>query len=46
MDATVEGKQFQDVVGGYQRFDVFQINVDRTRRTPVTFSDISEQNMQ
>ncbi|KAJ6008881.1 hypothetical protein N7522_003897 [Penicillium canescens] len=47
MDATVEGKQFQDVVGGYQRFDVFQINVDRTRRTPVTFSDIlEEQNVQ
>ncbi|OAA59042.1 Nitrilase/cyanide hydratase and apolipoprotein N-acyltransferase [Niveomyces insectorum RCEF 264] len=37
--ATVEGKQFQDVVGGYQRFDVFQLKVDRSRQTPITFTN-------
>ncbi|RFU35729.1 hypothetical protein B7463_g579, partial [Scytalidium lignicola] len=36
---TVEGKQFQDVVGGYQRFDVFQMKVDRSRQTPITFTN-------
>ncbi|KAF4547542.1 Carbon-nitrogen hydrolase-like protein 2 [Elsinoe fawcettii] len=39
LSKTVEGKQYHDVVGGYQRFDVFQVNVDRTRREPVTFSE-------
>jgi nitrilase len=34
---TVEGKQFQDIVGGYQRFDVFDVKVDTTRRFPATF---------
>ncbi|KAJ6017383.1 nitrilase [Penicillium sp. IBT 35674x] len=42
MAATIEGKQFQDVVGGYQRFDVFQVKVDRSRRTPVTFTNSLE----
>ncbi|KAJ5809814.1 nitrilase [Penicillium pulvis] len=39
MTTTIEGKQFQDVVGGYQRFDVFQVKVDRSRQTPVTFTN-------
>jgi nitrilase len=33
----VEGKQYHDVVGGYQRFDVFDLKVDRSRREPATF---------
>ncbi|CAM1510579.1 Fc.00g009140.m01.CDS01 [Cosmosporella sp. VM-42] len=39
MDLTdcIEGKQYHDVVGGYQRLDVFQVKVDRTRRQPVNF---------
>ncbi|PNS15219.1 COP9 signalosome complex subunit 4 [Sphaceloma murrayae] len=33
----IEGKQYHDVVGGYQRLDVFQLNVDRSRREPARF---------
>ncbi|GLA27448.1 hypothetical protein AnigIFM63326_004655 [Aspergillus niger] len=34
---TVEGKQYHDVVGGYQRLDVFDLRVNRSRREPVQF---------
>ncbi|KAI0006329.1 nitrilase [Xylariaceae sp. FL0662B] len=37
LEDCVEGKQYHDVVGGYQRFDVFDLKVNRTRRNPVTF---------
>lgn len=33
----IEGKQYHDVVGGYQRLDVFDLQVDRRRREPVNF---------
>lgn len=39
LDACIEGKQYHDVVGGYQRLDVFDLKVDRSRRDPVRFSD-------
>jgi len=32
----VEPKQFHDTVGGYQRFDVFDVKVNRARRGPET----------
>jgi nitrilase len=35
----VEPKQFHDVVGYYNRFDVFQLNVNRTRLKPIAFED-------
>lgn len=35
----IEGKQYHDVVGGYQRFDIFDLKVDRRRREPVGFTD-------
>src|SRR5207302_4244387 len=35
--ACVEPKQFHDVVGYYNRFDVFNLTVDRTRRGPVAW---------
>jgi nitrilase len=37
----VEGKQFHDLLGGYQRFDVFELRVDRTRKDgAVVFTDV------
>lgn len=33
----VEPKQFHDVVGYYNRFDIFRLAVDRTPREPATF---------
>jgi aliphatic nitrilase len=40
--ACVEPKQFHDVVGYYNRFDVFKLTVDRTRLRPVTWREASE----
>lgn len=37
LDDGVEGKQYHDVSGGYQRPDVFGFVVDRRRRENVTF---------
>ena len=39
LDACVEGKQYHDVVGGYQRLDVFDLKVDRRRKEPAVFID-------
>lgn len=39
LELCIEGKQYHDVTGGYQRFDVFNLSVDRRRRDPVTFVD-------
>jgi nitrilase len=36
---SVEPKQFHDVVGSYNRFDIFTLSVDRSARPPATFSD-------
>ena len=33
----VEPKQFHDVVGYYNRFDIFRLEVDRSGRQPITF---------
>ncbi|KAB8201674.1 carbon-nitrogen hydrolase [Aspergillus parasiticus] len=34
----VEGKQYHDTAGGYQRMDVFDLQVNRTRHQPVRFT--------
>jgi len=34
----VEPKQFHDVTGYYNRFDIFTLNVDRRRVRPITFT--------
>ncbi|KAK1730004.1 carbon-nitrogen hydrolase [Colletotrichum acutatum] len=34
------GKQYHDVIGGYQRLDVFDVKVDRRRREPVLIESI------
>ena len=36
---SVEPKQFHDVVGSYNRFDIFTLSVDRSTRRPATFID-------
>jgi len=38
----VEPKQFHDVVGYYNRFDVFKLSVDQTPRDPATFTGFVE----
>jgi nitrilase len=35
----VEPKQFHDVVGYYNRFDVFSLTIDRSQRDPAVFVD-------
>ena len=40
--ACVEPKQFHDVVGYYNRFDVFKLTVDRRRLRPVEWRDSPE----
>jgi hypothetical protein len=34
---SVEPKQFHDVVGYYNRFDVFRLEVNRTANRPIHF---------
>ena len=41
LEACIEGKQYHDVVGGYQRLDVFDLKVNRLRKDPVRFTDES-----
>ena len=39
LDRCVEPKQFHDVVGYYNRFDVFDLSVNRARLVPAKFRD-------
>jgi aliphatic nitrilase len=39
LNACVEPKQFHDVVGYYNRFDVFDLKVNRRRLQPATFTN-------
>ncbi len=36
---AIEQKRIHDVVGYYNRFDIFRLNVDRTANRPVSFQD-------
>jgi len=36
----VEPKQFHDVVGYYNRFDIFNLTIDRSPREPASFVDV------
>jgi len=38
----VEPKQFHDVVGYYNRFDIFDLTVTRRRLSPIRFADAAE----
>ncbi len=37
LNRCIEPKQFHDVVGYYNRFDIFDLSIDRTRLTPARF---------
>ncbi|KIW88796.1 uncharacterized protein Z519_10843 [Cladophialophora bantiana CBS 173.52] len=39
LNECIEGKQYHDVAGGYQRFDVFSLQVNRQRHEPAQFHD-------
>lgn len=39
---SVEPKQFHDVVGYYNRFDIFDLRIDRSKHDPARFYDIIE----
>jgi aliphatic nitrilase len=41
----IEPKQFHDVVGYYNRFDVFDLTVNRKRLVPATFVDSAERDV-
>ncbi len=38
----VEPKQFHDISGGYNRFDIFQLTVNRSSHRPIQFARVSE----
>ncbi len=46
LSECVEPKQFHDVSGGYNRFDIFQLTVDRTPHRPVQFTGSTERKPQ
>ena len=46
LSECVEPKQFHDVSGGYNRFDIFQLTVNRTPNRPIRFVSISEREQQ
>lgn len=39
LNRCIEPKQFHDVVGYYNRFDIFALSVDRMRQEPVTWRE-------
>ncbi|KAI3395874.1 hypothetical protein diail_811 [Diaporthe ilicicola] len=39
LEDCIEGKQYHDVAGGYQRLDVFDLRVNRHRKSPANFLD-------
>jgi nitrilase len=38
LESCIEPKQFHDLSGSYNRFDIFQLTVDRRRQQPIVFS--------
>jgi len=39
LNRCIEPRQFHDIVGGYNRFDIFSLSVDRTARSPAYFDE-------
>jgi aliphatic nitrilase len=46
LSECVEPKQFHDVSGGYNRFDIFQLTVNRTPNRPIQFASFPERESQ
>lgn len=44
LNKTIVPKQFHDLVGGYNRFDVFKLRVNRSPNVPIEFTDSTEAN--
>lgn len=42
LEDCIEGKQYHDISGGYQRLDVFDLKVNRHRKRPAVFLDNAE----
>jgi len=42
LSRCIEPKQFHDVVGYYNRFDVFDLKINRKRLMPATFVDAGD----
>ena len=38
----IQPKQMHDIIGGYNRFDIFDLRVDRTPRTSAAFADLGD----
>lgn len=43
LSRCIQPKQMHDIVGHYNRFDIFELSVDRTPRTPVRLCDPAPQ---
>jgi predicted amidohydrolase len=43
LEQCIEPKQLQDIIGNYNRFDIFQLHVDRRPRTPLSLLGSSNQ---
>ncbi|MEZ5500686.1 MAG: carbon-nitrogen hydrolase family protein [Steroidobacteraceae bacterium] len=43
LDACIQPKQMHDIVGSYNRFDIFNLTVNRARLDPVSFVQGSQQ---
>ncbi|MBY0380368.1 MAG: carbon-nitrogen hydrolase family protein [Xanthobacteraceae bacterium] len=43
LEQCIEPKQFQDIIGNYNRFDIFQLHVDRRPRTPLNLQGDSDE---
>jgi aliphatic nitrilase len=42
LNDCIQPKQMHDIVGAYNRFDIFDLRVDRRPRASATFQDVSE----